>query len=339
MRIGLLGFWHVHAKDYAADAAAHPDTEIVATWDDDPVRGTDRAAKLGVPFVADLSALLARNDIDGVIVTTKTSAHPAVITAAAAAGKHVFTEKVLALTPAEAADILEAIELAGVTLTVSLPRLTHGYTLAIREILAAGALGDVTGVRVRLAHNGALDPVWLPDWFFDPDDTGGGALADLGCHPLYLTRLFLGRMPVDVAATYGHVTDRAVEDTAVVTLRDRSGAIGSAETGFASGVGMFSIEINGTKASLLYGTPDPVLTIGTAEGRERRWVPQRMPADGPTPFQQWVRHVQEGTVAAENLALALDLTTLVDAANRSAASSRSVELEATPAASGTDRAR
>jgi 1,5-anhydro-D-fructose reductase (1,5-anhydro-D-mannitol-forming) len=323
MRIALLGFWHVHAKDYAADAAAHPETEIVAAWDDDPARGTTRASQLGVPFVADLEALLARDDIDGVVVTTKTSAHPAVIGAAVAAGKHVFTEKVLALTPPEADGILDAVERAGVTLVVSLPRLTHGYTLAIREILAGGELGDVTQVRCRLAHDGALGRPWLPDWFFDPDDAGGGALVDLGCHPLYLTRLFLGGMPVEVTAAYGHVTDRSVEDNAVVTLRDRSGAIGVAETGLVT-PSSFSIEIHGTRGSLLFGTPDPRLVVGTVADGERQWAEWPVPDDGPTPFQQWVRHVQDGTVASENLALALDLTRLVDAANRAASTGTTV---------------
>jgi predicted dehydrogenase len=339
MRIGLLGFWHVHAKDYAADAAAHPDTEIVAAWDDEPARGAAGAARLGVPFVTDLGTLLGRDDIDGVIVTTRTSAHPAVITAAAAAGKHVFTEKVLALTPSEAAAIVDAIEAAGVTLTVSLPRLSHGYTLAIREILAAGTLGAVTEVRCRLAHNGGLDPVWLPDWFFDAGEAGGGALSDLGCHPVYLNRLFLGRMPVAVTAAYGHVTDRAVEDNAVVTLRDGSGAIGIAETGFVSGVSTFSVEIHGTKGSLLYGTPEPMLMVGTSVDRERRWAQHPVPDDGPTPFQQWVRHVQDRTVASENLALALDLTTLVDAANRAAATGTTVAIDGGPESPRTDRPR
>jgi predicted dehydrogenase len=328
MRIGLLGFWHVHAKDYAADAAAHPDTEIVAAWDDDPARGSAGAAKLGVPLVPDLGALLARDDIDGVIVTTKTSAHPEVISAAAAAGKHVFTEKVLALTPDEAASIVDAIDRAGVTLVVSLPRLTHGYTLAIREILAAGTLGEVTEVRCRLAHNGALDPVWLPEWFFDADEAGGGALADLGCHPLYLNRLFLGDMPVAVTAAYGHVTDRAVEDHAVVTLRTATGAIGIAEAGFVSGVSTFSLEIHGTTGSLLYGTPEPTLRVGTAVGRDKRWEMRAVPDDGPKPFQQWVRHIQDGTAPTENRAFALDLTTLVDGANRAAATDTSVALDA-----------
>ncbi len=103
-----------------------------------------RAADLGVPYHADLAELLARPDVDGVIVTTRTTAHRDVIIAAAEAGKHVFTEKVLALTPAEAREIVDAVERRAVRLVVSLPRLSHGYTLAIRDILASGRLGEVT---------------------------------------------------------------------------------------------------------------------------------------------------------------------------------------------------
>ena len=99
IRVAILGFWHVHAADYAAEARAHPGMEIVAAWDDDTARGRARAADLDVAFHDSLDDLLARPDVDGVIVTTATNAHPDVITAAAKAGKHVFTEKVLALTP------------------------------------------------------------------------------------------------------------------------------------------------------------------------------------------------------------------------------------------------
>src|SRR4029077_14726231 len=119
--------WHVHAKDYAAEAQAHPDVEIVAAWDEDPSRGEAAAADLGVPFHTDLAELLARPDVDGVIVTTRTTAHRDVIIAAAEAGKHVYTEKVLALTPAEAREIVDTVQRQGVRLVVSLPRLSHGY--------------------------------------------------------------------------------------------------------------------------------------------------------------------------------------------------------------------
>src|SRR3954451_22759812 len=184
IRVAILGFWHVHAADYAAEARAHPGIEIVAAWDDDTARGRARSAELGVLFHEDLAELLARSDVNGVIVTTPTRLHPEVITAAAKAGKHVFTEKVLALTPADAHRIVDTVNASGVKLTVSMPRLAHGYTIAIREVLASRRLGYVTQVRCRFAHDGALGNAWLPAQFFDPDEAGGGALVDLGCHPL-----------------------------------------------------------------------------------------------------------------------------------------------------------
>lgn len=317
--MAILGFWHVHAADYAAEAQAHPETEIVAAWDDEPSRGAARAAQLGAAFHADLAELCARPDIDGVIVTTNTSAHPAVIGAAIAAGKHVFTEKVLALTPEAARRIVDAADRRRVRLTVSLPRLTHDYTLAIRDVLASTVLGEVTQVRCRLAHDGALDRPWLPMQFFDPNEAGGGALVDLGCHPLVLTRLFLGGMPESVSATYGSITGRAADDNAVAVLRLASGAIGIAETGFVNPQSPFTIEIHGTQGSLLYGTPEPRILMRTGtRDTETPWTEVPLPADGPTPFEQWVAHIRDGTTATENVAFALDLTALVDAADRSA---------------------
>jgi len=335
IRLALLGFWHVHATDYAAEAQANPDTEIVAAWDDDVVRGEAGAGELGVPFERDLGGLLARPDIDGVIVTTKTSAHPEVIGAAVAAGRHVYTEKVLALSPADARGIVDTVERAGVVLTVSLPRLSHGYTTAIREVLASGVLGQVTQVRCRLSHDGAVGRQWLPARFFDRDEAGGGALVDLGCHPLYLTRLFLGEMPESVAAEYGRVTARGVDDNAVAILRHPTGALGIAETGFVNPSSPFTIEVHGTAGSLLYGTPEPRLLIRTATAdAEGDWDERPVPADDPTPFEQWVVHIREGTRATENVSLALELTTLVDAADRSALTGRAVTVDAAAGPTG-----
>jgi predicted dehydrogenase len=159
----------------------------------------------------------------------------------------------------------------------------------------------------------------LPAQFFDPDDAGGGALVDLGCHPLYLTRLFLGGLPESISGVYGHVTSHAVDDNAVAVMRHRTGALGIAETGFVNPASPFTIEVHGTKGSLLYGTPEPRLFVGTrVRGDDPAWTELPIPASGPTPFEAWVGHIVDGTKATENIALALDLTTLVDAANRSA---------------------
>src|SRR5690606_32553495 len=98
IRLAMLSYWHVHAAGYASAAQRHPDTQITAVWDEDPERGRTYADELGVPFHAELDAVLARDDVDGVIVDAPTNINTEVLTAAARAGKHIFTEKVLALT-------------------------------------------------------------------------------------------------------------------------------------------------------------------------------------------------------------------------------------------------
>ena len=334
IRVAMLSFWHVHAKDYARQAADHPDTQIVAVWDDLPERGRAAARDWDGQFEGDLAALLARGDIDAVIVDTPTNMHRDVMIAAAQAGKHIFTEKVLAPTLRECDEILAAVDQAGVKLTVSLPRLNAGYTQAIQAILAQGQLGDLTLVRTRLSHNGGISTAenpsgWLPEHFYNLEQCAGGAMIDLGCHPMYLARLFLG-LPESISARYGYVTGRAVEDNAVAVLSYPSGALGIVEAGFVNRFSPFTIEVHGTEGSLLYGTPASVLQLRSAKapGADKQWViSAELPADRPSAFQQWVTHIQQGTSAAENNRMALDLTRLMEAANRSARDGRPVRLD------------
>jgi predicted dehydrogenase len=328
IRIAMLSYWHVHAWDYTRQAQAHPETEIAAVWDELPDRGRATAEQLGVPFYASLDEILALPDVPAVIVDTPTNMHREVMVAAAEAGKNIFTEKVLASTLAEANQILAAVERAGVKLTVSLPRLYAGYTEAIQSIIAAGTVGDVTLVRTRLSHNGALRTEqrpdgWLPPHFYDAEQCRGGALIDLGCHPMYLARLF-GGLPETVSASFGFVTGRAVEDNAVATLAMPGGALAVVEAGFVNPASPFTIEVHGTKGSLLYGTPEPKLLLKVADGP---WQEQQIPPDQPPAFNQWVEHIKAGTIATQNIAAALDLTKLMEAANHSTSTGRAVHLD------------
>jgi 1,5-anhydro-D-fructose reductase (1,5-anhydro-D-mannitol-forming) len=303
-------------------------------WDDQPERGRAATQRWGGQFEPSLPTLLARSDIDGVIVVTPTNEHRDVMTAAARAGKHIFTEKVLASTLREANEILAAVEAAGVKLTVSLPRLNEGYTQAIQAILAAGQLGQLTQVRTRLSHSGALPAPdrpsgWLPEHFYNLEQCAGGALIDLGCHPMYLARLFLG-LPESVSASYGYVTGRAVEDNAVAVLSYPNGALGIVEAGFVNRFSPFTIEVHGTEGSLLYGTPESVLQLRSTKvnGAEQQWLANaELPEDRPSAFHQWVEHIQQGTTATENIQIALDLTRLMEAANLSARSGKPVRLD------------
>ena len=317
LTIAALGFWHVHAGDYARRAQEHPGTELVAVWDDDAERGRAAAQAHSVEFVEDLDELLARDDLDAVTVTTPTSAHRDVMVRAAEAGKHIFTEKLLAPTVAEAEEVIAAADAHGVRLVVSLPRLSHGYTRAVLDVLESGGLGRLTYSRVRLSHAGALQG-WLPERFFDPGPAIGGALTDLGCHPVYLTQLFLGPSPETVTATYRSVTGRPVEDSAVVTAAYGDQSIGVIEAGFVGGT-PFSIEIFGTEGSLAYSDGDGVLRVTGAASGGDGWRQVDVPGDGPDPFAQWVDHIRAGTRADDNLRRAVDLTRLVVAANTAAA--------------------
>jgi len=319
--VATLSFWHVHAGDYTRSTVQNPNTELVAIWDDDAERGREAAAQYNTEYVADLDQLLARDDLDAVTVTTETIRHRDVMVAAAKAGKHIFTEKLLAPTVAEAEEIIKACDDNGVKLIVSLPRLYHGYTAVINNELASGNLGDLTYGRIRLSHNGSVAN-WLPERFYDPEPAIGGALTDLGCHPVYLTQLFLGSSPSSVSATYGSVTDRKVEDNAVVTVGYPSGAIGVIEAGFVS-PDPFLIEIGGTQGWLSYSDRDDVVRVsGAAYGDDVQEIP--VPSDVPSAYQQWVQHIADDTRADANLAAAVELTRLVVAANEAAATGRTV---------------
>ncbi|GIP33768.1 Gfo/Idh/MocA family protein [Paenibacillus sp. J2TS4] len=332
LKIGMASYWHVHAGDYARQVEAHPLTELAAVWDEDPKRGHAVAEVKGIKFFESYKDMLA--EVDAVIIDTPTTMHEEVLIAAAEAGKHIFTEKVIAPTWKEVRAILDAVEANGVKLMVSLPRLYFGYTLAVREVVENHRLGQVTLVRSRLSHNGAIptdqSPTgWLPAHFFNKEQCGGGAMIDLGCHPMYLVRLLLG-MPDTVSATYGHITGREVEDNAVSVLQYNHGAIGIVEAGFVNRFSPFALEVHGTEGSLLYSTHDEKMIIrSTAMGQEYvdEWkVNVPVPQDDKTAFEQWIDHINNGTEAVENIQLAADLTKLMEASNRSVSESRAIAI-------------
>ncbi|MCU1438377.1 MAG: putative dehydrogenase [Naasia sp.] len=324
LSLGLLGFWHVHAPDYAEQVAGLDTATIAVAWDDDEDRGRAGAAELGLAFDPDLDTLLARDDIDGVVITTSTAAHTDVIGRAIAAGKHVFTEKLLAPTVAEAEQLLEAARDAGVSLVVSLPRLTEGLTATIARVLAEGALGDLTYFRVRLAHDGSVAG-WLPDRFYAPQEAIGGALADLGCHAVYLTQHLLGPVPEQVTAVYSSITGQSLEDNAVVTLRYPGGVLAVLEASNVTTPGASALEVRGTRGTLVSGFAGRGL-LGKGDAFDpETWIDVPTDDDEPLPIAQWVTGILSGTPVGWTAAPAVELTRLVDAANRAAAAGRTLD--------------
>ena len=289
LRIALVGAWHVHAKDYARDCENNPYTQLVVMWDDNAERGQQAAETWEVPFNADLDAVLADPTLDGVIITTATVQHREVMEKVIAAGKHIYTEKVLAATPEDADAIADAAKAACIVLTVSLPRLYTGYTQAIERILADGELGEPSYIRVRVSHDGAVrrngNPQWLPETFFDRSEAMGGAMIDFGAHPYYLVHRFAG-LPESISASYLSVSGHDVEDQALVVCNYPGRLTGVAEASFLGGaIGMF-IEIHGTDGSLLFDFDE---VLRTKLRGDKGLTVRDLPADGGTPAARRMR--------------------------------------------------
>lgn len=310
MKIGMVSGWHVHAKDYAKQISQDERAKITAVWDELPERGENWAAELGVPYFADYKAFLA-SDIDAVVVCSPTNIHPELIISAAKAKKHIFTEKVLCLKYEDALRIKEAIHENGVVFTISYPQKCSPAMLAAKQLAESGDLGQITYARMRNVHNGSLAG-WLPEHFYNAEQCGGGAMVDLGAHPMYLLQWFLGEAK-KVASTFTNVTDKPVEDNAVSVIEFENGAIGVSETGFVSVYQSSSFEISGTKGALM--VRGGALTYATA-GTEGKWVPmEELPTAPKLPLFQWIDGVESGKAPEQfDIAEAVKLTKLMEAA-------------------------
>jgi len=313
LKVAMLSRWHVHAAGYAKEFQARLDVQLTAVWDEEPDKGREFAASLGVDFEPDLDTLLARNDVDAVCINAPTNIHRDVIVKAAQAGKHIFTEKVLAPTAAEAADIRKAIEESGVKFCISFPHRTFPCNLLAKKVLEDGLLGDISYLRVRNAHNGA-SAGWLPAHFYDEVQCAGGAMMDLGAHPMYLIAWLLGK-PSEISSAFTYITGHAVEDNAVSIMKYPSGAIAVSETGFVTGNSPFILEMYGTDDSFTITGSDVCLLSAKNGGEINGWVTSnKLPNALPSAITQFVEGVLYGKEIIFNIDDAVLLTEIMEAA-------------------------
>lgn len=223
MKIGILSFAHVHAPGYAHCLTQMPDVELAAIADDDEARGREAVARFGGDYYRDERDLLARDDIDAVIVTSATAYHRKTIAAAAAAKKHVLCEKPLATTYADAQAIIDVCREHGVKLQTAFPMRFSPPAIALRQSVRDGAVG--TPLAVKGTNPGRLPP----GWFSDPGLAGGGAVMDHTVHIADLLRWIFEREIVEV---YAEIDSRIhpnlpSDDVAVLMLRLEGGIVAS----------------------------------------------------------------------------------------------------------------
>ncbi len=325
LNVAMLSKWHVHAGDYANQLKKIDNVKITAVWDELPERGRTWAEELGAAFEEDLQALLNRPDVDAVVVDAPTNLHAEVMTAAANAGKHIFTEKVMAPTVAECEAIAEAVRKNGVRFCISFPHRTFPSNLFAKKAVEEGLLGDITLLRIRNAHSGAVDN-WLPDHFYDAKACGGGAMIDLGAHPMYLSRWLLGK-PKSITSMFNSITNRPVEDNAVSIIEFENKAIAIVETGFVTPNSPFSLELYGTEGALLVGGWDNGVKINSRRysGSEDWTVVKDLPQALPSAMTQWVEGILHGSQIHFGLEDGIQLTQLMEGAYKSYFEGRKID--------------
>lgn len=326
LKVAMLSSWHVHAGDYARELKAMDNVQITVVWDEIPERGRWWAENLDVAFERDLMTLLKRDDVDAVVVDTPTNMHAEVMIAAATAGKHIFTEKVMALTVAECKSIAEAVKENGVKFCISFPHRTFSANLYAKYAIDQGLLGEITLLRIRNAHSGAIDD-WLPPHFYDAQATGGGAMMDLGAHPMYLSRWLLGE-PKSITSMFNSFTHKPVEDNAVSVIEFDNKAIAIAETSFVSPNSPFTLELYGTEGTLLIGGPNNQVKINSKSHTSTDWsIVNDLPTELPSPLNQWVNAILNDEQIHFGLQDGIQLTQLMEGAYKSYKEGRRVDFK------------
>jgi len=271
-----------------------PEVRLVATVDVDESRARDFQQRFGSQLASsDVDAVLRRDDVDAVVITTANDMHAPLALQALRAGKHVLVQKPMALSLAEADQMIAAAERADKKLMVSFFEFFHPAFKRARELVDGGAIGDVFFYKAIMAWH---VPSMLA-WRFDPKVSGGGVIMDGHVHHVAYLLHLLGNPPVEsVYAEYGTLNSNAqVEDTAVTLLRtprvlaEIDGSNRLLEPNAQNG-GSFkeSIEIFGSKGTIrLQPTERPSLTVYIADADagaalNAGWIAPRLEPVPPT---------------------------------------------------------
>lgn len=149
-------------------------------------------------------------DVDIVDITAPNHLHREIAVAAAAAGKHLYCEKPLAVTLDDARAMLAAAEAAGVRTMVGFQYLKTPATLAAQRLIADGAIGEVWNVHATFHQDALADPALPFSWRFERAVAGSGALGDLGAHVIAIVQALVGDIAEVCALTATHVRERPV---------------------------------------------------------------------------------------------------------------------------------
>jgi predicted dehydrogenase len=223
---------------------------VEMVWSRSPERAAEFAAEHEIArWSTDLEEAIADPDTDVVVIGIPNQMHQLAVELCARHRKAVLCTKPLARTGAEAKQILDIAERAGIFAGYLEDLVYTPKTMKAVKAVQAGQIGDVTWARSRETHPGPHSA-----WFWDAEQAGGGAIVDLGCHCTEIIRSYVGKdnRPVEVVCwldTLVHPIQ--AEDNAVALIRFESGAIGQFEVSWTFRGGMdLRDEVTGTEGTI-----------------------------------------------------------------------------------------
>ena len=323
VKVGIvgIGWW----SDVLAKVIVGSDTlDLRACYTRSAEKAADFAARFECEAVESYDAMLALDDLDGVILTTPNSAHRAGAEAAARAGKHVFVEKPISNTLDDAHAMIAACEAAGVVLAVGHSYRRHGALRHLRRLIDGGALGRVSLAEGVFSNDNGLK--LKPGlWRSNPAEIPGGCLMQIGIHQIDNLLYLLGPVS-DVSAYFNRLeTEPDVEDVTAVLMRFATGAIGYVAADYIS-PRRFTLTLHGTKANAFFDMDNDGLRL--QHSGQTRPVPVEY-----TPSDHLVSELEDFAAAIRNDEppeidgrQALVPLAIVLAAGRSSAEGRSVAL-------------
>ena len=257
LRWGVVSTANIGVQKVIPGIMAADRCEVVAIASRDAGIAKDVAGRLGIPNAyGSYEELLADPSVDAVYIPLPNHLHAEWTIASARAGKHVLCEKPLAMTSAEAEQMVEVCAAEGVRLMEAFMYRLHPSWEAVRKLVSSGRLGTLQAVQSWFSYFND-DPANIRN----VAEYGGGALMDVGCYPVNLSRMLFDAEPLRVDAS---VTRDAITGVDVLT---------SAILEFESGVADFTCS---TRAE-----PDQRVHIYGTEGRISCDIPFNIPPDLP----------------------------------------------------------
>ncbi len=346
--MGLLGSGFV-ADFYLDGLREVPDARAVANYSRSAERASTFGERRGIERqYTDMAELCADPAVDMVVVALPNHLHLDAVRLAAAAGKAIVCTKPLARSGAEAAEMVRIARDAGVLAGYAETEVFSPNVMKAREMIEAGAIGDVLSVRAREAHSGPH-----ADHFWNAELAGGGALLDMGCHTIEAARYFFGK---DVAVTHAfawgatmtHGDKTTGEDNAVAMLKFANGGISITEASWSAKGGMeLRNEIVGSEGRLI--TDSTATSVWGFISRPAGYLMEKADADTgfvyPIPdearhygYQEELRHFVEcyrtGAQPRETFVDGYVVNVILDACYRAMRTGRWEEIELDPSVVG-----